>query len=431
MANLTGLFRLPRDMAVSMFARFFILGTGFVAVLLASRLYGPEAVGQYGLVAAILAATSVLSLGGAELLAQKAMAPGAADRATAFSGSLIQIIFGSTIVGLGIFALALTPFGQRYAASLGAGLAMALPLLVVVNAFRVFLFEVVRAAQTIVIYSLLLCAGPLLLVMLLAAHPFLFGERSFGWAVAGTEALSLMLVLVVMGLMGSAPRLVWVGWNKFWEVQRQARPFFVTTFSVATNQFDVLLLGAFVAPAELGVYVIASRIAIFAGLPLVTSSVGYASKVGRIYADEGAPAALEYSRLQTRAIAPLALLIGAAIILAAPLIAWVFSVPLMQIFPVLGLLVASHLLLAGAGQAGLFLVMCDGQKLQQWVFFSSSALMIGLLLVLAPQLGAVGGALALVCGSLLRSVWGSLAIRSRFSEGISVVDVFWRSRTRS
>ena len=202
------LFKLPFAMRVSLSTRLLLISLGFITAIVAAHLYGPTAAGQIGLLAAILAITSVVSLGGCQMLALKQLAGEVDGPSVLFTSYLVRVAIGTLLVGALLWLVVIPVFGGRYEAAFGTQLLYLLPIIAIANAFRVFLFEAMRSREAIIAYSMLLLAGPLTLLISLLLIPQFLHVRSFAWLLVLAEMVGLGFVIAMFVLNCRGLRIV-------------------------------------------------------------------------------------------------------------------------------------------------------------------------------------------------------------------------------
>lgn len=426
-------FKMPPDMRVSMAARIWTLGAGFLLVLLISRIHGVAAVGQYGSVAAMLAFTAVISLGGAELRGLSALQRGfpKADREQEFAVGLLRLTGGSAFIVLMFFVSRTLSSTRSLTDPMGAHIEWLFPILVVINALRTYLYEMLRASGDINRYNLAVAVLPLAGLAGLATYPVLFGGGTFAWILFFSETIGLLLVTIMLTLTHRMLRPRFTDMAHAKQGLRSLRPYFVTTLSTAIEQLDVLILSFFASASQVGTYVIVRALAMLVSLPRVTGSIGFAPRIAGIHQTEGSIATIHAARSQTRTISSLALITAVPLVAAGPWAIGVYGITSASAYAAMLALVAAELARSFAGQVGLVLMMSGYHRSQQWVFSTAAAATVFGIAALTPPLGALGGGVAVLIGATLRALLGEHAVRRRLGGGISVMAAFSRKNRQS
>jgi O-antigen/teichoic acid export membrane protein len=415
------LLKMPLDMRVSLLTRLLLIALGFLTAIVAARLYGPTAAGQIGLLAAVLAITSVISLGGCQMLALKHLAGEVVERHALFTSYLARVAIGALIVAALLLLIVIPALGERYEAAFGSKLLYLLPIVAMANTFRVFLYEAMRAREAIVSYSVLLLAGPLILLISLLLAPHILRGGSFAWLLVLAEAVGLGLVIALFISNARGLRIVPI---KLDDLRMRAGPYYVSTLTIVAIQLDIFLVGTLVSPAELGIYIIASRLAGIVLLPKITAEIGYAPQVSRVFRADGHDAAIAHTHRSTRTYLPLTLLLTVLLVAGGPFILDFLGSEFSRGYPALLILVTANMILAVTGHAGVLLMMVDGEKIQQFIFLTSAMTMLLLIFLLVPRYGINGGAIALLAGATVRGLLSTIAVQKILGTGVSAFHVF-------
>lgn len=419
--KLVHLFHMPLAMRVSMLTRVTLLVLNFGTAIVVARLYGAEATGQIALIAAILAVTSVVSLGGFQLMALRHFAGDPRELKTLFTTYLVRVVIGALIVGLGLQFVLVPLFGAGFEDSLGSGLVLLLSLIAAANTLRVFLYETLRSRERIIAYSLLLLLGPVNLLVFVLVVPAAIPGLNLAWIVVVSELIGLAVVV---------PLLLWKGRGigltsiSIANLNVRARHYFVSSLSIMANTQDILIVAILVPVEQLGVYAIASRFAGIVALPKTMAGISFAPEVARIYRDQGRKAALMHARSTTRTIVPLTLTFAIVVLAAGPELLNFLGTEFRSGYAVLGFLTVANLILASIGHSGLLLMMAGYDRLQMIDFLLSAAVMISVLVVLVPHYGILGGGIAMLAAALARAVFGTIAIQRVFGKGITAFHVY-------
>lgn len=415
------LIQLPLPMQISLVTRICTLVLNFVSAALIARLFGAEGTGQIALITAILAVFSVFSLGGFQLMALRDLSGAPSDLKAVFSTYLTRVLIGSFIVGA-MFQLILVPlYGSMFKASLGAELIAAISIFGVIGALRIFLNETIRSREKIILYSFLLLLNPISLLLLTVAIPWPTLNFSFAWIVVFAEIAGFVAVCLIFLFKDLGIGLKSVSLTR---LRVKSRNYFVSSLSVFAQTQDIFLIGLFVTIEELGVYVIASRIAGLVGLPKVIAAISYAPEVSRVYRESGGTAALLHTRMTTRVIVPLTMFGAIAVSIGAPWILNFLGEEFQSGYHVLLILVTAHLILACTGFSGMLLMMAGHEKFQMLDFFISALIMVLTIVILVNYIGILAGGIGILLGAIFRAFFGTFAVYQNFQSGITVFHVY-------
>jgi len=189
----------------------------------------------------------------------------------------------------------------------------------------------------------------------------------------------------------------------------------VATMNMFTSWGGTLVVGMFSPPQEVGIYHVASRVAMFTGFVLI----GVNSVMGPRYARlirEGNVCELE-------SLARTATLLG--IVVTAPLFVAVFTFPgaLMTLFGpefesgavVLVAISIGQVVNTVTGSVTNILAMGNQEKILRNAVLLSGGVGVTLLFALAPSYGALGAAFALSTALVVRNAMLVLAVRGRLN----------------
>lgn len=421
--KLVRIFRIPLPMRISMMTRVFLMVLNFLTTLLVARLYGSVATGQIALIASMLVFTSVVSLGGFQMMALRNFAGTPSNLKTLFTSYLFRVVIGALIVGFSLYLAVIPMLVDRFENRLGNDLVNLFPFIAAANTLRVFLYETMRSREEIIAYSLLLLLGPINLLLLALIAPVAFPGMNLSWIVVISELVGMLVVIPLLMFKGSGIGLTKI---RITDLKVKSRQYYVSSLSVMAQTQDILLIGLIVPSDQLGVYAVATRFASIVALPRTMAGISYAPEVARIFRDQGKEAALMHTRKTTRNIMPMTLVLAIVILPVGFFVLDLLGAEFRAGYPVLILLAATHLLLAFIGHSGLLLMMAGHGRFQMSDFLLSASVMIVLLIMLVPSLGILGGGIAMLAAALARAIFGTIAIQQVFGKGITALHVFGR-----
>lgn len=164
---------------------------------------------------------------------------------------------------------------------------------------------------------------------------------------------------------------------------------------VINNHIDIVLLGFFVTPGEVGIYRVASLGAALVALPLVTANVALAPKIASLYAHNDRVRMQRMLTASTRYMLLFAIPIATCLMLFASwILAAIFGEGFVNGAAPLKILALGQLVNVGLGSVGLFLNMTGYERETVKVLGSAAIANIALNLVLIPIFGMLGAALA-------------------------------------
>ena len=170
---------------------------------------------------------------------------------------------------------------------------------------------------------------------------------------------------------------------------------FVDLTASGFNFVDVLLLGFFVPPEAVAVYFAATRILQFVVFVQYAATAATAPRFAEAWAHED-HAALRALVVRTARLTSLStLVVGAAVLAAAPLLLALFGPGFSASVGVLAILIGGVVLQSAFGPAEDLLNMLGGERLCALVSLGFLALAVGLNLALIPAFGVIGAAVAM------------------------------------
>ncbi|MEE7447112.1 polysaccharide biosynthesis protein [Methylobacterium radiotolerans] len=179
---------------------------------------------------------------------------------------------------------------------------------------------------------------------------------------------------------------------------------------------DVIVLGALVSPAEVGVYFAATRIQQFVVFVHYAVSAATLQRYSAAQAQANRFLLAELVRRQGRLTAAATLVVGGAILAVSPLLLAMFGPGLGDSVPILCILIAGSVGASLFGPGEDLLTMLGGERLCAGITAGSLLAAAGLCLALVPALGTLGAAVAVAVTSVGRA--GLLARAARQIHGL-------------
>jgi O-antigen/teichoic acid export membrane protein len=397
----------PQRMALTVFAiRVGSAGFAYGSQVLAARLMGWNAYGIFASVwvwTAMLGHTLTLGLSqGACRFVPANQAQGALDLARGYirAGALMTGGAALAVAGLGAALLVLEPdlFAPAYRAPIAVALGV-MPLF----ALQDYLEGVARSQNWIGLaiappYLLrqTLMMGCMVAAILLGAPPRAEVAMAcmLAAAAAATATQAVLLALRLRRALSEGPRSyrwrTWLG---------TSLPIAAIDLANAGFTFvDVIVLGALVSPAEVGIYFAATRIQQFVVFVHFAVSAATLQRYSAAQAQANRFLLAELVRRQAQLTAAATVAVGGAILAASPLLLAMFGTGLGDSIPILGVLVAGSVAASLFGPGEDLLTMLGGERLCAGITAGSLIAAACLCLILVPGFGALGaaGAVALV-----------------------------------
>lgn len=399
----------------------FTMGVGYVVKIYVARVLGAELLGVYALGMTLVSLTQLMGCLGLNGAASRYVAVyNATARYEDLRGFLtrsvaIVLLFNSAL------SIGLLFYGDWLARHLyhAPDLARYIPMfavLTVLGALNVYYCQVLAgfkdiAKRTVITNFVGTSLVSSLTIIFLALGT---GMQGYLWA-------QIVNSLVVVGL------LVAVAWKLTPKAARFSTASLVPSdpeikaFAVASlgmgaidflvSQADKVLLGLYLNPALVGIYVVASTLT--ALIPLILQSVNqiFAPVIADLHARKRTDVLQRLFQSLTKWV------FGLSLPLAFVIIA--FAAPLMRIFgsafesgwPVLVIGVVGQIVNCGVGSVGYLLLMSGHQKQLMKVQFVMVAVSLVMNITLIPVLGLVGAALAAAFINVGGNVWNLLEVR--------------------
>lgn len=222
-------------------------------------------------------------------------------------------------------------------------------------------------------------------------------------------AVLMGLVLLQLGRMfGGAGAPVWsvLTAKDGLELLRTALPMWGASVLFAFSQYvDVVLLGMFISPEEVGPYFAATRVANVLGLMLIAANMVAAPIISRLFHSD------EHARMQQvlRMIAigvtvPTLLAFGLIVAAGVPLLE-IFGAGFSEAYVPLILLSAAFGFNAVCGPTGYLLQMTGHQRAYAQIMLVTYGFTLAIQLVLIPTIGTVGAAMGTLFGLVAWNLW--------------------------
>ncbi|GJE12823.1 lipopolysaccharide biosynthesis protein [Methylobacterium longum] len=402
----------PQRAALTVFAiRVSSAGFAYGSQVLAARLMGWEAYGIFASVwvwTAMLGHTVTLGLSqGACRFVPGDQAQGDLDLARGYirAGALMTGGAALAVAGLGAALLALEPdlFAPAYRAPIAVAICV-MPLF----ALQDFLEGVARSQNWVGLaiappYLLrqTLMMGCMVAAVLLGAPPHAEVAMACMLA-AAAAATTLQAALLAVRLRRTMPR----GPNRYrWRFWLgTSLPIAAIDLANAGFTFvDVIVLGALVSPAEVGIYFAATRIQQFVVFVHFAVSAATLQRYSAAQAQANRFLLAELVRRQGRTTAAATVAVGGAILAASPLLLGMFGPGLGASVPILCVLVAGSVAASLFGPGEDLLTMLGGERLCAGITAASLVAAAGLCVALIPAFGPLGAALGVALATVGRA----------------------------
>lgn len=397
-------------------------GMGFLATVLLARVLGADGYGVYSYALALVMLLSLPAQSGLPVLLMRETAKNSelgryelvrgvwvwAGRAAGILSVGLLIVGGSIVVAISEFPLETRPLTTLWAFLL-------VPLIALGNLRGAALQGLDRIVEGQLPEYVL---RPTLLVVLLGGLALLHDQMTSSQAmamhvVAATVAFAVGAYLLWKRTPGevrrSKPRFEARAWLA------SALPLALITGMMTVNGYaDILILGLFEAPDQVGVYRVAVQFAALVSFGLQAVNMVVAPRFARLYAQK------QMGRLQTIVTSSARLVLAISLALALLFVAFgesvlelVFGSAFGAAYVPLLILIGGHLVNSVAGSVGYLLNMTGHERDEARAVTVAAAVNIVLNFALIPQLGTVGAATATALSFALWRFWLWRLVRQR------------------
>ncbi len=183
---------------------------------------------------------------------------------------------------------------------------------------------------------------------------------------------------------------------------------------------ELLLVGALLSPADVGIYTAAVRTATLVSFVMTVTSAVAQPGLASMHAENRRAELAGFVAAATRSIFVTSLLIGAVLAIAGPFVLARFGPEFTAGYTALLILIAGHVLVAGSGPLTSLLIMTGHQMPAAALHGLSVLSSIALNSLLIPGFGIEGAALASGLNSLLTQVALAVLVRRRLDLPLTV-----------
>ena len=399
----------------------FTMGAGYVVKVYVARVLGAELLGVYALGMTLVSLVQLVGCLGLNGAAARYVAVYSANRQhedlRGFLTRSIGIVFSFNL----ILSIGLVFWGGWIARHLYHSRALAhyIPLfavLTVLGAVNVFYSQVLGgfkdvAKRTIItnFVGSILVGGLTVILLALGA-----GMNGYLWAQIVNSIIVVTLLIVVGWRL--TPKAARFAWRTLPRIDPEVKGFAAAAFGMNAMEFlvsqaDKVLLGVYLNPALVGIYVVASSLS--ALIPLILQSVNqiFAPIIADLHSRKRNDVLEKLFQCLTKWVVGLSLPLAFVVIgFAAPLMS-IFGVAFEAGWPVLVIGAVGQVLNCGVGSVGYLLFMSGNQKRLMRVQFCMVAVSLLMNITLIPVLGIIGAALAAAVINVAGNLWNLAEVR--------------------
>ena len=203
-------------------------------------------------------------------------------------------------------------------------------------------------------------------------------------------------------------------------------PFVIVSGShLILGQVDILMLGAWMGPAEAGIYAAATRIAAFVAFALVAINAIAAPMISQLYTAQRMTALQHVLTLTARANLAFALVVTAVLFAVGDWILTLFGTEFVRGHDALVILIGGQLFNALAGPVGILMTMAGRERQAARILVLGVAVNIALNTVLIPLWGPIGAATATATTMVLWNLLMYYDTRHALNMDAAAISVRW------
>ena len=413
--------QISRQSAVFFLGTLFTMGAGYLVKVYVARVLGAEQLGLYALGMTMVSLVQVAGMLGLQGTAPRFVAvynaTGKPDELRGFlTRSVGAIVFLNVLLSAGLVL-----GGHWIARNLyhAPDLAQYVPLfavLAVLGAINVFYCQVLAGFKDIAKRTVITNFVGSPLVIALTVVLLALGTGMWGYLGAQITSSTIVVVLLVAAAWKLTPQRARFSLAALPpldpEVKSLALAFLgMSVLDFLVTQADKILLGLYLNPRVVGIYVLASTLSAF--IPIILQSVNqiFAPVIADLHALGRRDVLQKLFQTLTKWVLGLSFPLAGVMIVFAPRLMRIFGPDFESGWPVLVIGAVGQLVNCGVGSVGFLLLMSGNQKRLIKVQFAMTIVSVVTNLTLIPILGLVGAALASACVNAGGNIWNLYEVR--------------------
>jgi len=399
----------------------FTMAAGYLVKVYVARVLGAEQLGLYALGMTIVSLTQLVAIVGLHSTAARYVAVyNATGKLNDLRGFLTKSVTIVVCLNL-IFSAGFVVWGRWIARRFyhAPGLEPYLPLfavLTILGSLNVFYCQVLAGFKDVTKRTIITNFIGSPLTMILTVLLLVLGTGMWGYLAAQIASALIVVLLLVLVARKLTPPAARFSQMPLPPLDPEIKAFAAAAFGMSAldflvSQADKIMLGLYLNPSLVGIYVLASTLSAF--IPIILQSVNqiFAPIIADLHAQDRRDVLEKLFQTLTKWV------VGLTIPLAFAVIA--FARPLMRIFgpafepgwTVLVIGAVGQLVNCGVGSVGYLLLMSGNQRRLIKVQFTMAAITILVNIVLIPVLGINGAALASACVNVGGNLWNLSEVR--------------------
>jgi O-antigen/teichoic acid export membrane protein len=412
---------ISRQSAVFFLGTLFTMGAGYLVKVYVARMLGAEQLGLYALGMTMVSLVQVAGMLGLQGAAPRFVAvynaTGKPDQLRGFLTRSVGIIIVLNV----LLSAGLVLRGRWIARNLyhAPDLAQYVPLfavLAVLGAVTGFYSQVLAGFKDIAKRTLITNFVGSPLVIVLTVVLLALGTGMWGYLGAQIASSSIVTVLLVGAARKLTPPRARFSLDALApldsEVKSLALAFLgMNVLDFLVTQADKILLGLYLNPRVVGIYVLASTLSAF--IPIILQSVNqiFAPVIADLHALGRRDVLQKLFQTLTKWVLGLSFPLACVMIVFAPRLMRIFGPDFESGWPVLVIGAVGQLVNCGVGSVGFLLLMSGNQKRLIKVQFAMTIVSVMTNLTLIPIFGLVGAALASACVNAGGNIWNLHEVR--------------------
>lgn len=413
--------QVSRHSAVFFAGTLFTMAATYLVKVYVARVLGAEQLGIYALGMTLVSLTQLLGVFGLPATAARYVAvyngTGRYEELRGFLTRTVGIVAVLNFV-LSIALVFVGPWiGRRFYHSTGVGTYMPMfAALVFLGALNVFYCQILAGFKDIAKRTVItnFIGSPVVIVftVLLLA----LGTGMWGYLAAQIINALVVVILLVIAAWKLTPLPARFSFAPLPPLNPEISSFAAAAFGMAVldflvSQADKILLGFYLNPRLVGIYVLASTLSGF--IPLVLQSVNqiFAPVIADLHARGQIEVLRRLFQTLTKWVIALTLPLALVVIAFSPQLMRIFGPDFVSGWPVLVIGAVGQLVNCGVGSVGYLLLMSGNQKRLIRVQFVMAGVSVVVNIALIPVLGIVGAAIAAAVINVASNVWNLTEVR--------------------
>ncbi len=414
--------QISRQSAVFFVGTLFTMAAGYLVKIYVARVLGSEQLGLYALGMTLVSLTQLVGVLGLPATAARYVAvysgTGKINELRGFLTRSVALVAGLNLVlSIGL-AFRGSWIAQKFyhAPNLGQYMPL-LAALVFLGSLNVFYGQILAGFKDVARRTVITNFIGSPLVIVLTVLLLALGTGMWGYLAAQIVNSLVVVVLLVVVAWKLTPAAARFSFSALPPLDPEVRSFAAAGFGMAAldflvSQADKILLGLYLNPRVVGIYVLASTLS--ALIPMILQSVNqiFAPVIGDLHAQGRQDVLQKLFQTLTKWILASTLPLAFVVIIFAPQLMRIFGADFEVGWPVLVIGAIGQLVNCGVGSVGYLLLMSGNQRRLIRVQFVMAGVSVLMNISLIPILGIVGAALAAALVNVVSNLWNLSQVRT-------------------